>query len=118
MLISELDSRMKNVHVGRRWKELCEEKNLASASVWVPILKVKDRNQIHYRWKSESMDVKELILICEKLNITLHDFFDVDADSLLAESPAVYKKPFIEERLEILERELLSLKRTVNLIPH
>lgn len=121
MLVTVYDPRIKNFHCGSRWKELAVRKGQDNASIWVKLLGLKDRNQVHYRWRQQDIDAKELIIICDHLGISIQDFFT--ADNRLIDDIGSSKKPYIEEQISTLEKKcqqiesmLLDMQNQLSLI--
>ena len=107
-----ITDRILPVNCGERWRELARKQGKESPSYWMRILKLNDKSQIYHRWKRESIDAKELLLICVDLGITEEEFWMLESPEIKEPSPTYSSKGiYIEDRVAALERKMMSMEK-------
>lgn len=114
-----LNEALENFHCGERFKELCIIHKRESPTEWAKILGLSSRNQVYYRWENKSIEIKELLIICDQLNISIQDFFQSSPEISVASEPQQeYKKVYIEDQVDSLERRLSKIEVLMNQSAH
>lgn len=106
----QLENSLQNFHCGERFKELCVKYKREAPSEWVKILGLKSRNQVYYRWTSQELDSKELLIICDQFQITVDEFFN-NSNATIFSSEKVSEKVYIEDQIAELQSQVAELQK-------
>lgn len=117
----ELEKTLEKFHCGERFKQLCVLNKRESPSEWVKILGLKSRNQVYYRWSSEELSSKELLIICDQFKITIANFFNQEGAEQNHSHVGDYdkneygKKEYIEDKIENALQRIKALENALKI---